>query len=58
MASHLAVKFKQRISELVLLPSDGGRFEVKVDDELIYSKLSTGKFPDNADIEAAVQQNA
>lgn len=58
MASHLAIKFKQRISELVLLPSDGGRFEVKVGEELIYSKLSTGQFPDNASIETAVEQHA
>lgn len=58
MASHLANKFKQRMSELVLLPSDGGRFEVKVGDELIYSKLATGQFPDNASIEAAIEERA
>lgn len=56
MADHLAKRFKQDIAELALLPSDGGRFEIKVDDELIYSKLSTGRFPDNADIEGAVRQ--
>jgi selenoprotein W-related protein len=54
LADHLVRKFKQRIGELALLPSEGGRFEIKVDDELIYSKLSTGRFPDNAEIEAAV----
>lgn len=46
------------MSELVLLPSDGGRFEVKVGDELIYSKLATGQFPDNASIEAAIEERA
>lgn len=49
-------KFKQNIAELALLPSDGGRFEIKVNDELIYSKLSSGRFPDNTDIESAVRQ--
>lgn len=49
-------KFKQDITELALLPSDGGRFEIKVDDEMIYSKLASGRFPDNADIESAVRQ--
>lgn len=56
MADHLIKKFKQNITELSLLPSDGGRFEVKVEDELIYSKLSTGQFPDDADIERAVSE--
>ena len=37
MADHLVRQFKQQIDELALLPSDGGRFEIKVDDELIYS---------------------
>jgi selenoprotein W-related protein len=31
------------IESLTLLPSSGGRFEVKVDDELIYSKQATGR---------------
>lgn len=56
LADHLMKKFKQQITELALLPSDGGRFEIKVNEQLIYSKLQTGKFPDNGDIEQAVRQ--
>jgi len=29
-----------------LIPSGGGAFELKVNGDLIYSKLKTGKFPD------------
>lgn len=29
-----------------LIPSGGGCFELTVDGELLYSKLKTGKFPD------------
>ena len=29
-----------------LVPSSGGCFELTADGELIYSKLQTGKFPD------------
>lgn len=58
MADHLVRQFKQSIDELALLPSDGGRFEVKVNDEMIYSKLASGQFPDNAFIEDAVRQRA
>jgi selenoprotein W-related protein len=56
LADHLVKKLKQDIDELALLPSDGGRFEIEVDDELVYSKLATGRFPDNADIERAIRQ--
>ena len=55
MADHLVRQFKQNIDELTLLPSDGGRFEIKVNDEMIYSKLSTGQFPDNLSIEQEIR---
>jgi selenoprotein W-related protein len=38
--------FKQQIRDLKLVPSGGGCFELKGDGELLYSKLQTGKFPD------------
>jgi selenoprotein W-related protein len=38
--------FKQQIEDLKLTPSGGGCFELSVDGDLIYSKLKTGKFPD------------
>lgn len=43
-------KFKQKLDQVVLIPSDGGRFEISVDGELIYSKLETGAFPDEQEI--------
>ena len=58
MADQLVRQFKQSIDELTLLPSDGGRFEVKIDGELVYSKLATGQFPDNASIENEVRSRA
>jgi selenoprotein W-related protein len=47
---------KQKISGLELEPSAGGCFEIKVDDKLIYSKLETGSFPEEADIVSAVEK--
>jgi selenoprotein W-related protein len=38
--------FKQQIDDLKLIPSKGGCFELSIDGDLIYSKLKTGKFPD------------
>jgi len=36
---------KKRLESLVLIPSDGGRFEVSVDGKLVFSKLKLGRFP-------------
>lgn len=38
------------ISEIELIPSDGGAFEVQVDGKLIYSKLETGRHADPPEI--------
>ena len=41
---------KQKIQGLELEPSGGGCFEVSVNNELVYSKLATGEFPDERTI--------
>jgi selenoprotein W-related protein len=42
--------FGQRLTAFTLVPSDGGRFEISANKELIYSKLETGQFPDHKEI--------
>jgi len=37
----LLKEFEHLIESVTLIPSDGGRFEVRVNGELIYSKLQT-----------------
>ncbi len=49
-------KFKFDVEEWQLEPSDGGRFEVLVDGDLIYSKLETGRFPDEEELLKAIQK--
>lgn len=39
-------KYKNRIARVSLVPSSGGAFEVTANDDLVYSKLETGRFPD------------
>ena len=46
LAAKLLVQYKRQISGLELEPSIGGCFELTVADELIYSKLETGVFPE------------
>lgn len=43
-------QFKRQIKGLLLIPSDKGCFELTANGELLYSKLATGKFPDEAAI--------
>ena len=50
MTDNLITEFKGRIRRLVLVPSDGGRFEVSVDGKQIFSKLQTGRFPEYQEI--------
>lgn len=54
MTEKLLKKFKQKIADLKLIPGGGGCFELTVDGELIYSKLKTGKFPDEEAMLVAV----
>ena len=48
MTTKLLSTYKQKISSLKLIPASGGCFELSVNGDLIYSKLETGKFPDEA----------
>ena len=50
MTSKLLTTYKQKIKDLKLIPGSGGCFELSVGGELIYSKLETGKFPDEKEM--------
>jgi selenoprotein W-related protein len=39
-------QFTTQIKGLTLIPSDGGRHEITVDGDLVYSKLQTGRQPE------------
>jgi selT/selW/selH-like putative selenoprotein len=47
---------EQKIEKICLQPSDGGRFEVKVGDDLIYSKLRTNRHPAPGEVEKLLQK--
>lgn len=48
--AELLRQFEMQIEAIRLIPSDGGTFEVKVDDDLVYSKLQTGRHPQEGEI--------
>jgi selenoprotein W-related protein len=46
LTAKLLTTYKQKIADLKLIPGGGGCFELSIDGDLIYSKLKTGKFPE------------
>jgi selenoprotein W-related protein len=48
--AELVRQYEFRIEAIRLIPSDGGAFEVKVDDDLVYSKRKTGQHPQEGEI--------
>lgn len=62
MAEALVTTFKpivgktHPIEAIVLLPSGNGRYEVTIDDELVYSKAATGQHTTNDYIIARVRE--
>jgi selenoprotein W-related protein len=62
MADTIITTFRQRlgvshpIEELRLLPADGGRFEVTIDGDLVYSKAATGQHTTNEHIVELIRQ--
>ena len=43
LAGELLKQFEHLVDSITLVPSDGGRFEVTVNDRLLYSKLKTNR---------------
>jgi len=56
MAELLKNKYKGKLEGVKLVPSSGGAFEVSLDGDLIYSKLKTGRFPEEKEITNAIDR--
>jgi len=57
MTEQLLKDFEPYITELTLLPSDGGRFEVTVNDQLVYSKKATGRHAEYSEVADSVRKH-
>ena len=55
MATQLLEEFEENIDEFKLIPSGGGRFEVEVDGNLVYSKLATGQHAEYDDVAVPIR---
>ncbi len=56
MAVELLDAFESQIESLTLIPSDGGRFEVNVNEVLVYSKLNTYRHPEPGEVADLVRE--
>ena len=54
LAEQLLKHYKKDVSEFALVPSDRGRFEIELDDVLIYSKLAEKRYPDFTEIKSLI----
>jgi len=53
--AELLKEFEADIESITLLPSDGGRFEVSVNNELIYSKLKTNRHVETGEVNKLIR---
>ena len=56
MTEELLEKFSSGIDTLTLIPSGGGRFEVIVGDDLIYSKKATNRHAEPGEVAQLFEQ--
>ncbi len=43
-------QYESKLDSIYLIPAGGGKFEVKVDDQLVYSKLETGRHAEQGEL--------
>ena len=55
--AELVKRHEYDLQRFTLIPSDGGTFEVKIDDAMIYSKLSNGRHAEPGEVEGLVAQH-
>jgi selenoprotein W-related protein len=56
LVNDLLNNFEPEIESVTLIPSDGGRYEVSVNGQLIYSKLQTGRHAEPGEVVGLVQK--
>jgi selenoprotein W-related protein len=55
-ADQLLDEFERLIERLILIPSSGGRFEVMLDDRLVFSKAKSGRYPEYEELAVILRE--
>jgi len=56
LAGDLLREFEHEIQSLAILPSDGGRFEVRVNEALVFSKKQVGRHAEPGEVVRLVRE--
>ena len=56
LSNNLLGEHKNKISEIKIIPSSNGVFEVTIDNELIFSKKKLDRFPEENEVENIVKE--
>jgi len=56
LAGDLVREFEGEIQSLEIRPSDGGRFEVRVNDELVFSKKQLGRHAEAGEVTSLIKK--
>lgn len=54
--AELLKNYEREIESIGLIPSGNGRFEVRVNDDLIFSKASLGRHAETGEIDRLVEE--
>jgi selenoprotein W-related protein len=57
LANELLQNLEPEIESITLIPSEGGRYEITVNDILVYSKLQTGRHALPGEVMGLVREN-
>ena len=55
LAQELLTTFEQQLGGVTLVPGNGGVFEVRVGDEVVWSRKDAGRFPEAAELKRQVR---
>jgi selenoprotein W-related protein len=55
MGQELLTTFSDELGEVALVPGSGGVFDVRVNDELVWSRATAGAFPDIKELKQLVR---
>jgi selenoprotein W-related protein len=58
LMDELLKHYEHLIEEIKLIPSDGGKFEVTVNGQLMYSKIATRRHPEPGEVLGIVRKLA
>jgi selenoprotein W-related protein len=55
MAQELLMTFGEELSEVALVPGEGGIFEIRLNNRVLFSRKVSGRFPESSEIKQLVR---